>query len=66
MSTSKEQQDATNKYIAENYDRVNLTLKKGLKETYTEHAKERDETLNAFITRAMEEQFWRDTDGKAD
>jgi len=62
MSTSKAQQKAVNKYIKDNYDRVNLTLPKGMKEALAEHASARNETLTAFIKRAIDEQFWRDVD----
>ena len=51
---SKAQQKAVNKYMKENYDRVNLTLPKGKKETISTHAKEQGESVNAFINRAID------------
>lgn len=57
MTVSKAQQKATNKYIANNYDRVNLTLAKGQKEIIRIHAESRGESLNAFISRAIETQI---------
>ena len=36
--TTKAAQKAVNKYIANNYDRVNLTMPKGKKEDYKEGA----------------------------
>ena len=51
---SKAQQKAVNKYMKENYDRVNLTLPKGKKEIISTHAKEHSESVNAFINRAID------------
>lgn len=44
-----------NDYIAENYDRVNLTLPKGEKERIKELAKEKGLSLNEYIRSAVEE-----------
>lgn len=49
-----------NAYIAENYDRVNLTVPKGKKEKIREHAERRGEKVNAFINRAIDETMERD------
>ena len=38
MPVSKAQQKAVNKYMAANYDRINLTVPKGKKETIQSHA----------------------------
>jgi len=51
---------AQNKYIAKAYDRVNLTLPKGQKETIQAHAEARSESLNGFINRAIGETIERD------
>ena len=48
---SRAQQKAVNKYMKENYDRVNLVMPKG-------------ESLNGFINRAIDEAMERD--GQAD
>lgn len=61
---SKAQQKAVNKYMRENYDRVNLTMPKGKKEVVTEHAKKTDGSLNQFINRAIDETMDRDKDEK--
>lgn len=53
--TSKAQQKATNKYIANAYDRINLTVPKGKKDTIKEHADKMGESVNAFINRAIDE-----------
>ena len=61
MPASKAQQKATNKYIAKAYDRVNLTLPKGRKAELQAHAEQRGESLNGFISRAIDEQVRRDS-----
>lgn len=50
-----------NKWNAENYDRVNLTLPKGQKDIIKAHAESMGESVNAFIGRAIAEQIKRDT-----
>ncbi|OUN91519.1 hypothetical protein B5F98_12045 [Pseudoflavonifractor sp. An44] len=60
MAVSKAQQKATNKYIASNYDRINLTVPKGRKAAIQAHAAEHGESVNAFIARAIEETMERD------
>ena len=54
MATSKAQQRAVNKYMAANYDRINLTLPKGKKDVIRTHADSRGESVNAFINRAID------------
>lgn len=61
---SKAQQKAVNKYMKANYDRVNLTLPKGRKAELQLHAEERGESLNGFITRAINEAVQRDADAE--
>lgn len=43
-----------NDYNKETYDRINLMLKKGKKEIIQQRAAERGESVNAFITRAID------------
>ena len=50
-----------NDYISRTYDRVNLTIPKGQKETIKAHAETQSESLNAFINRAITETMKRDT-----
>lgn len=57
---SKAQQKAVNKYVKNNYDRINVTFPKGQKEKLREHAKRQDESVNAFIVRAVNETMQRD------
>lgn len=49
-----------NKYIAKAYDRVNLTMPKGKKDTVQAHAAARGESVNGFINRAIDSQMERD------
>lgn len=51
---------AQNKYIAKTYDRVNLTMPKGKKDTVQLHAAQYGESVNAFINRAIDEAMARD------
>lgn len=60
MPASKAQQKAQNKWIANNYDRINLTVPKGDKEALQAHAQAQGESLNKFINRAISEQMARD------
>lgn len=52
---------AQNKYIAKAYDRINLTVPKGKKETIQAHAVARGESVNGFINRAIDEVMERDS-----
>ena len=61
MPTSKAQQKAVNKYMRENYDRINLTVPKGKKDEIKAHAEAQGESTNAFINRAIDETMERDT-----
>lgn len=60
MATTKAGQRAVNKYMRENYDRVNLTMPKGKKDEVQVHASQRGESVNAFINRAIDEAMERD------
>lgn len=55
MAVSKAQQNATNKWIAKAYDRINLTVPKGQKEIIQAHAEANGESVNGFINRAIGE-----------
>ena len=57
---SKAQQKAVNKYVKNNYDRVNVTFPKGRKIEIKEHAAAQGESVNAFINRAINETMERD------
>lgn len=55
MATTKAQQKAVNKYMAANYDRINLTVPKGQKEEIKAHAESKGESVNSFINRAIKQ-----------
>lgn len=57
---SEAQRRAVAKYNAANYDRVELRLDKGRKDTVKTHAETRGESLNSFINRAITETMERD------
>ena len=50
-----------NQFIAQKYDRINLTVEKGEKEKIAEHADRYGESVNGFINRAIKEAMERDT-----
>ncbi len=63
MAVSKAQQKAVNKYMAANYDRINLTVEKGKRDLIKDHAAKTDGgSVNAFINRAIDETMERDKD----
>ena len=55
MPASKAQQKAVNKYMAANYDRINLTVPKGRKDEIQAFAAQTGESVNGFINRAIGE-----------
>lgn len=62
MPASKAQQKAVNKYMAANYDRINLTVEKGKKDIIKEHAESKGESVNGFINRCINETMEREKD----
>ena len=60
MAISKSQQKAVHKYVKANYDRMELTVPKGRKAEIKAHADTRGESVNAFISRAIDETMERD------
>lgn len=60
MAVSKAQQKAVNKYVKENYDRINVNMPKGKKERVQAHATRLGISVNAFINRAIDEKMERD------
>lgn len=59
----KNKADATayqNKFIAEKYDRINLTVPKGRKAEVQAHAEARSESVNGFINRAIDQTMAQD------
>ncbi len=49
-----------NDFNAKKYDRINLTVPKGTKEKLQSHANSKNESVNAFINRAINETIARD------
>lgn len=49
-----------NNFIKNSYDRINLTVKKGQKESIQQHAENYGESLNGFINRAIIETIEND------
>ncbi|MEI3102039.1 MAG: Arc family DNA-binding protein [Oscillospiraceae bacterium] len=60
MAVTKAQQASVNKYVKSNYDRINVTMPKGKKDTIKAHAEARGESVNAFINRAIDEAMERE------
>lgn len=60
MAVPKANQRAVNKYVKNNYDRINVTMPKGRKDKIKAHAEGRGESVNAFINRAIDETMERD------
>lgn len=46
---------AKNKYNAENYERISLSVPKGKKEIIKAHAESKGESLNGFVNRIIDE-----------
>lgn len=59
---SKAQQKAVNKYVKNNYDRINVTFPKGQKEIFKKHVQTTGESVNAFIIRSVNETMERDSE----
>ena len=62
MTVPKSNQKAVNKYVKANYDRINVTMPKGKKDTIKEHAGTQGESVNAFINRAIDEAIRHDSE----
>jgi len=61
VAVSKAQQKAVHKYVKNNYDRIELTVPKGRKDTIKAHAENHSESVNGFINRAIQETMSRDS-----
>lgn len=60
MPISRAQQKAVAKYVAANYDEIKVRVPKGHRDIVKAHAQSRHESVNSFITRAIEETIQRD------
>ena len=56
---SKAQQKAVNKYMKENYDRINLTTAKGRKAIIQTAAADVGQSTNEYINQAIDERMER-------
>ena len=61
MAVSKAQQKAVNKYIKNNYDRLNVTIVKGTRSLIEAAAKANNESINGYVKRAVKAQYEADT-----
>lgn len=61
IATTKAGQKAVNKYMKNNYDRINFTITKGMKEVIADEAKKHNESTNGYIKRAVKSQYKADT-----
>lgn len=66
MPASKANQKAVHKYVKANYDRLDLTMPKGKKDTIKEHAGTQGESVNAFINRAIDEAIQHDNEKRGE
>ena len=64
VAISKAQQKAVHKYVKANYDRMELTVPKGQKEAIKAHAEAREESVNSFVNRAIQDRMERDRRGE--
>lgn len=53
MATTKAGQKAVNKYVKNNYDRINFTISKGGKDILKEYADKHSESVNTYIKKAV-------------
>lgn len=57
IATTKAGQKAVNKYIANNYDRINITLPAGQKEVWKKAADNSGLSMNDFIRKCVNEKI---------
>ena len=56
----KNSPESINRYMAKAYDRINILVPKGQKDTIKAHAEGRGESMSSFINRAITETMERD------
>ncbi len=61
MAISKAQQAAVNKYIKNNYDRLNITIPKGSKSLIEAAAQANNESINGYVKKAVKAKYEADT-----
>ena len=65
MPVPKANQRAVNKYVKNNYDRINVTMPKGKKETIQAHAEAQSQSVNAYINGAIDSRMAQEATGEA-
>ena len=61
MTVSKAQQKANAKYVKNNYDRIEIKVSKGKKAVIETAAQEQNESVNAYIKKAIQSRYTADT-----
>lgn len=61
IKMTKTQQNRQNKYIDDHYDRINLTVPKGMKEKIQAYAIEHNESVNSLINRLLDAEISKPT-----
>lgn len=64
MAISKAQQAATAKYVKNNYDRIEVKVKKGSKSLIETAAKATNESINGYVKKAVQAKYEADTGKK--
>jgi predicted HicB family RNase H-like nuclease len=64
MPVSKKQQACVARYMKAHYDRLNITVPKGERETIKAHAEKMGESLNEFVKRAIARTMEEDNQNK--
>jgi len=60
MAPTDAQRRARDKWLAERVETINLRVPKGKKAVIQQHAAQQDESVNAFINRAVDEAIRKD------
>jgi uncharacterized protein (DUF1778 family) len=60
LATTKAGQKAVNKYVKNNYDRINVTFQKGRKEVLKQAAESQVTSVNGYITGLVDKQLKKD------
>lgn len=63
MPVPKANQRAVNKYVKNNYDRINVTMPKGKKETIQGYAERQGQSVNGYINAAIDTRIAQETAG---
>lgn len=66
MAVSKAQQAAVHKYVKNNYDRIEITVKKGSKNLIEAAAKAENESINGYVKKAVKAKYEADTGNSID